>query len=130
MIGPRVDGDVLSVVADALREEGLPEESAVKFAHIAVEVVRGYLWRMMPCTCDEVWTSRGLRDPQCSVHDYDQELGGDGNGSLLTVEREREQLIATAVRLQQQYGEEVYQRVFAPAYAALLEQVNRRGLQR
>lgn len=116
--------DVTIAVTGALRSEGLPMEFAVRCAQVAVEAVRGYLWSHLPCSCEDAWTSRALRDPACPVHDYDLELGGDGDGALLTVEQQRERLAMTAVQLQQQYGDEVYQQVFAPAYAALLSRVN------
>lgn len=119
--------DVTAVVADQFAAEGMPLESAEKYAYIAVEAVRQWCWTALPCTCDDAWSSRDLTDPSCSAHDLDIELGGDGDGNQMTPERLRERLAASAVRLREQYGEDLYQQLFAPWYAQQLEQINHRS---
>ena len=119
----------LPLVAAALIGAGLPAESAAKFADVAVEAVRLWLWgpvgKNEECVCDLSYAGRELEDPQCRAHEYDLMLGGDGNGLRSTAAMRREQVAAAAARIRDQLGEELYSESFAPIFAEQLEQINR-----
>ena len=118
----------LPVVTAALIGAGLPAESAAKFADVAVEVVRSWLWgtagRNDECVCDPTYSERGLEDPRCPAHDYDRMLGGDGHGIRMTAAMQRERVAVTAAKLRDQLGEDIYAETLAPVFAKRLEEIN------
>lgn len=115
----------IAAATAAFIDMGFPFESASQFAHVAAEAIRTWLWRTMPCGCDPAYAERGLEDPHCSVHDLDRELGGDGEGRFFTPEMKRKRAAATAAQLKEEYGDDIYARVFAPLFVEQLELINR-----
>ena len=102
----------LPEVTSALVTAGLPMESAERFAFVAVEAVRVWLWSHSP--------RRSNR-----AYEYDVLLGGDGDGTRNVFPIvESVDIAATAASLHEQYGDEMYREVFEPVFADLLEEID------
>lgn len=101
----------LPEVTSALVTAGLPFESAERFAVVAVEALRVWLWSHSPRRSDR-------------AYEYDLLLGGDGDGKVKGIPvAEPVDIAATAASLHEQYGDEMYREVFEPVFADLLEEI-------
>jgi hypothetical protein len=101
----------LPEVTSALVTAGLPMESAERFAVVAVDAVRVWLWYHSPKNSDR-------------AYEYDLLLGGDGDGTVHGIPAvEPVDIAATAASLHAQYGDEMYREVFEPVFGDLLDEV-------